>query len=155
MFEKINLSIFFAVLIMLILLFVMGCEKKEEQPVLKNPTMKPTTFDPARDEELIASIEILDPERKIMIIELSFPQMPPAPTLILNDRGMNGDQKAEDGIWTVRVPLPQPEKMPKGEFRVEFKAIGKDNLPIRVKNSEGIEQVLIVETTVKFVRSKY
>ena len=148
----------FVVLWMIFLLFCVGCGEKKveqsvkvEQPVIKNPKAEPAVINLAKDREVFVSVEVYDPQEKIGIIELTFPNYSGAPEFTLNDKGRDNDREAGDGIWSVNIPLPPPESLRAGEYQMLFKCIGKDNLPIKVISSEGAEKPLTVESILRIL----
>jgi len=55
--------------------------------------------------------------------------------LTLNDNGIDGDQTAGDGIWSLQVDARQ--EAPPGDFLMEFTAYRSDGAPVTVHSKEG------------------
>jgi hypothetical protein len=128
--------------------FLVNCHNNTNSVELKNPQMNPSVYKVDADYSLTAAIEVIDPKYTVGTIEFSFPDIPPAPKVMLNDDGQNGDKVKGDHIWSGHIPLPPKNNIPIGEFKIQFKAIGKDNLPIKNISKEEI----IASTTVKFTK---
>jgi len=97
------------------------------------------------------SVDVIDPKGKVASIELSSPQMP-GMVFTLNDKGKEGDRQAGDGTWSLAIQLPAPEQVPAGEFHLEFKAMDKDGLPIKVKGPKGEKEDLKTEAKLTILR---
>lgn len=67
--------------------------------------------------------------------------------LRLLDDGVAPDEKAEDGIWTLKVDVPV--QAPPGEFNLEIAAYDSKGLVVIVPGADGAEAPLV--TTCKLV----
>ena len=105
------------------------------------PTVK------AGEKELV-EVKVLDPGHKVHRLILHVLDYP-GYDFPLNDAGRYGDKKADDGIWTVLVPVPWDA--PAQDYSVAIVAYDKNNRKILVKTEKHkkvplqIEEVISVE----------
>lgn len=109
-----------------------GCNTMGGQPNFERATISPSQLMPG-DMALI-TIEPNDKDGIIHRIE-GIVQEDPRQPLELNDEGLDGDEIAGDGVWSLGVDVP-PLALG-GTYTVEFTAYRRDGTPVPIRDKEG------------------
>ncbi len=115
-------------------LLAVGCQTISGQPDLRRAEISPATLRPG--DSAIITVEVDDRHDVIDRIE-GFVQGYPQIVLRLRDDGVEPDEVANDGIWTMRVDVPYEFEGPPGSFVLEFAAYRADGLPVELRDSDG------------------
>jgi len=130
------------------ILFVFFSCGQDVQPVLENPVINPAKLNPEEVKEVLLSVEANDPKGAIYVIQVTSPDIPDA-SFTLNDKGINGDKTADDNTWSLLIPLPPPDQIPRGKINAYFGALRKDYSPVIIKNPEGVKEPLMVKSVLE------
>ncbi|MBI2423956.1 MAG: hypothetical protein HYV27_14080 [Candidatus Hydrogenedentes bacterium] len=107
-----------------------GCNTLASAPEFRGAKISPDQLYPG-DSALI-TVEVKDREAIIQRIE-GVVKEDPRITFKLRDDGVDPDEKAGDGIWTLRVDVPPVA--PSGEFLLEFTAYSSGGYPVEVHDA--------------------
>ncbi|MCX8065478.1 MAG: hypothetical protein N3G21_09955 [Candidatus Hydrogenedentes bacterium] len=136
--------IFTIILIITMSVIFFSCRTIAGQPQLLRTSVSPEEIKPG-DIVLIKAV-VKDKHHIVRRVECTVKEDPRV-RLKLNDDGIEPDEKANDGVWTLAVEVP--ENVPKGKFNLEITAYRKDGLPISVRTKKGeirtLKESLLVE----------
>jgi hypothetical protein len=110
-------------------LLLAGCHMLSEVPVMKTATITPAELHPG--ETATIAVEIRDRFNIVDRIETTVVEEPDY-SLILRDDGEGTDEKAEDGLWTLKVDVPK--EAPAGAFTLQFTAYRSDGQAVTVRD---------------------
>lgn len=102
----------------------------------------------APGDEAVVCVTVIDPKGIVSEVigtvreypEFSFP---------LNDDGEEGDETAEDGIWSLGIEVPA--EAPPGVYNWDFEAYDANGNLVKATSETGEEKVLTSETAVEIV----
>lgn len=117
------------VVLVLALALVSGCNTLSKQPQITRAAITPPVLQPG--DSAVITLAVKDRHQIVDRIEgvvLEDPRL----TFRLRDDGEAPDEKAGDGVWSMRVDVPF--QAPPGEFRLEFTAYDKDGNAISVRD---------------------
>lgn len=111
-----------------------GCNTLGKQPEFKDALIEPATLAPGATG--VITVKVVDKHEVVARVEGIVKEAPEL-KLQLKDDGneKNGDAKAGDGIWSMKVDT-RPEA-PEGQYTLEFKAYRSDGLPVPIRLEEG------------------
>ncbi len=116
------------------MVLLVGCQTLSGQPEFRQANIAPKSLRPG--DTAIITIKVEDRHQVISRIE-GFVHGYPTIVLRLRDDGVEPDEIAKDGIWTMRVDVPYGFEGPPGEFELEFTAYRSDGLPVEVRLDDG------------------
>ena len=123
------------------LVAVSGCNTLSKQPQITKAAIEPQSLKPG--DSAVITLAVKDKNQIVDRIEgvvLEDPRL----TFKLRDDGEAPDEKAGDGVWSMRVDVPF--QAPPGEFRLEFTAFDRTGTPISVRDKSKrvmpLQQVL-------------
>ncbi|MFA6243395.1 MAG: hypothetical protein WC655_20820 [Candidatus Hydrogenedentales bacterium] len=118
-----------------LLLFVVaatGCNTMGRQPRLNDAKIAPATLKPG--DSAIITVKVVD-KYKIVTRVVGVVKEDQRMKFKLRDDGNPPDEKALDGVWTLRVDVPF--MAPPGQFTLELAAFNSKDEPIVVKTGKG------------------
>lgn len=115
----------------------LSCRTLAGQPKFVRTNISPSEIKPG--DTVLIEVVVKDKHHIVRRVECTVKEDPRV-RLKLNDDGIEPDKKANDGIWTIAVEVP--EGAPKGKFNLEITAYRKDGLPISVRTKGGEVKVL-------------
>ncbi len=137
-----NVVSFMGIIFVLILLSF-SCRTIAGQPSIKKAEIIPAEIT-IGDTAIIQTV-IKDKHRLIQKVEVGIKEDPRI-KLKLRDDGIEPDEKANDGIWILKVDVP-PEAEP-GAYTLELTTYTKDGKPVKVKTKDGKVETLLIEIPV-------
>ncbi|MBX7258761.1 MAG: hypothetical protein K1Y02_20535 [Candidatus Hydrogenedentes bacterium] len=109
-----------------------GCNTMGRQPRLNDAKITPATLKPG--ESAIITVKVVD-KYKIISRVVAVVKEDQRIKFKLRDDGNPPDEKALDGVWTLRADVPF--NAPPGQFTLEIGAYNSKNEPIQVKTGKG------------------
>jgi len=82
------------------------------------------------------------PKSKVASVQATVRENPEI-TYNLNDNGTNGDEKANDNIWTAQTTVPYDA--PAGMYHLDIRAIDKDNNEIVSRELEQLSAEVTIQ----------
>lgn len=132
------LKVYLWALVLVMIVFVsISCRTIAGQPQILRTNVSPKEIKPG--DKVVIEAVVKDRHHVVRRVECSVKEDPRL-RLQLNDDGAEPDKKANDGIWTLLVMVP--EDAPKGKFTLEITAYRKDGLPVSVRTKGGEVKVL-------------
>ncbi|HOK10042.1 MAG TPA: hypothetical protein PLJ10_10315 [Candidatus Hydrogenedens sp.] len=141
---KRNITIVFMLLAVIISLSILSCRTLAGQPEIKKVEVIPNEIYPG--DTAVIQVVVKDKHHIVQKVE-GIVKEDPRIKLRLRDDGIEPDKKANDGIWILKVDVPN-EVMP-GEFMLEITAYRKDGLPIKVRHKE--EKIVTLKKEIPIV----
>jgi len=129
-------------LFLLIIVVIIGCS--QTRLAMMDAGIDPAKLSPG--DELIVRVKIVDTKGVVTLVKatvLEYREL----SLELNDSGMNGDELANDGVWSLATAVPY-EADP-GEYHLEFEAFDVSGTAVKVITKEGSEVPLSAEVSVE------
>jgi len=121
-----------------------GCNSLAGVPQIEEVLLNPESLHPGDTVWLM--VKIKDKNDVVARVEGTIVADPRA-AFPLFDNGTNGDEKPNDGLWTLQVVIPP--QLPPGEFELEFAAYRNDGLPVEVRTKE--RTIVPLKTSKKIV----
>lgn len=118
-------------IVVLLIVLGFGCATSR-QPVMSEAQISPPELKP--EESALLAVKIKDKYGIVKKVE-GVVREDPRIKLELHDDGKNGDKKAGDGIWSLRVDVPFHAAP--GQFTVDITAYNSKGDPVVVRNKEG------------------
>ena len=132
------------IVLALTLILAAGCNTLSKQPQITRASIDPPILKPG--DSAIITLAVRDRHQIVDRIEgivLEDPRL----TFRLRDDGEAPDEKAKDGVWSMRVDVPF--QAPPGEFRLEFTAFDKNGSPISVRDEHNrvvpLQEVVLIQ----------
>ncbi len=121
--------IFLEIVIISLFLILSSCRTIAGQPVIKNAEIIPSELTPGSS--AVIQVVVKDKHHVVRKVE-GFVKEDPRIKLKLRDDGVEPDKKANDGIWVLKVDVPN-EAVP-GKFTLEVDAYNKDGMPVKIRD---------------------
>jgi hypothetical protein len=114
------------------LLILSGCRTISAVPSFRDVAINPAPLHPG----LVALITVRV-EDKNNIVSRVEGRLRDTPEVVfrLRDDGLEGDERANDGIWSTTVDVPF--EAPAGQYTIEFTAYRSDGQAVTVRNDAG------------------
>lgn len=109
-----------------------GCNPEHRQPRFQNAQLIPPVLVPGTTG--LITVELVDSYKVVQSVRGRLREDQRV-TFVLNDQGENGDTKAGDDIWSLKVDVPF--QAPPGDYTLELGAFDADNQPVRVDDPDG------------------
>ena len=125
------------------LVLLSGCATTK-QPVLTDAKVVPARLAPG--EGALICVTVIDPEGVIDVVTATVREIEEI-SYDLNDRGAEGDETPDDGIWTFAVEVPGGA--PPGEYNWDFEAYDANGDLVRITTETGETITLTAEASVE------
>lgn len=109
-----------------------GCNTMGRQPRLNDAKITPAALKPG--ESAVITVKVVD-KYKIVSRVVGVVKEDQRMKFKLRDDGNPPDEKAQDGVWTLRVDVPFMASP--GQFTLELTAFNSKNEPIEIKTGKG------------------
>ncbi len=123
--------IFLEIIIISLFFTLTSCRTIAGQPRIRNAEIIPSELNPGSS--AVIQVVVKDKHHVVRKVE-GVVKEDPRIKLKLRDDGIEPDKKANDGVWILKVDVPD-EAVP-GEFTLGIDAYNKDGIPVKIRESK-------------------